>query len=222
MFHVEHSWTEERDILVSFTRQMGERCTPGQLDAIREYCSLVRAWGSRRNILSRKDLPHLVDLHVCDSLSALPLINPGFLGPAMDLGSGAGLPGIPLAIMRPSVDFVLVDARLGRIEFLELAVEKLRLARVRPVRAGARELGAPHRGRYGVVFARAVKKLPALVPLVAPYLASDGFLVAFKGASCSQELSMLPGSAPLSLREVRKTELPGGHGRRYLLVLGRK
>lgn len=206
---------------MSFTRQMGEQCTPGQLDALREYCSLLRVWGSRRNIMSRKDLPHLVDLHVCDSLSALPLISPGFVGSAMDLGSGAGLPGIPLAIMRPSIDFVLVDARLGRIEFLEVAVERLGLARVRSVRAGARELGAPHRGRYGVVLARAVGKLPSLVPLVAPCLAPDGFFVAFKGASYPAELGLLSGSAPLRLRDVRKTELPGGHGQRYLLVLDR-
>jgi 16S rRNA (guanine527-N7)-methyltransferase len=221
MFHVEHSWIDEQNILLSFLRRLGEEVSAAQLELFRDYCAAVRTWGQRRNLLSRNDLPHFVDLHVCDSLSALPLLDSGPVDWVMDLGSGAGLPGIPLAIMRPSVDFVLVDARLSRIEFLEVAVRRLELARVHSVRAAANELGAAHLGRYDIVLARAVKKLPDLVPLVAPCLGSNGSLIAYKGPTYQREVDMLPRSAPLRLREVRETELPGGHGRRYLLVLGR-
>jgi 16S rRNA (guanine527-N7)-methyltransferase len=139
----------------------------------------------------------------------------------MDLGSGAGLPGIPLAIMRQSLDFVLLEPKLGRLEFLEAAVTALELGSVTPVCAAARELGSDHRGVYGIVLTRAVGKLRELIPTAAPFLAPDGALLAYKGPTYHQELESLPRSASLRLREVRDVELPVGHGVRHLLVFRR-
>ena len=218
VFHVEQTHNKDMEILATWLGSQGESISGFQVQRIDRYCGLVRSWGARRNLLSRKDLPNLVPLHLCDSLSALPLIPSTLEGRVMDLGSGAGLPGIPLAIMRPSLEFVLLEPRLGRLEFLEAALAALELDGVTAVRAAAGELGGDHRGVYGIVLARAVGKLRELTRMTAPLLSPAGALLAYKGPRYREELHSLSPSTPLRLEDIREVELPLGHGARYLLV----
>jgi 16S rRNA (guanine527-N7)-methyltransferase len=127
-----------------------------------------------------------VDVHIADSLAALPLLDDvfgaGAPARAADLGSGAGLPGIPLALARPAVQWDLIEARRRRCEFLGDAVDLLGLdnARVRCQRA--EELaGGPLREAFGAVLARAVAPLAVLAEYAAPLLGARGALVAWKG-----------------------------------------
>jgi 16S rRNA (guanine527-N7)-methyltransferase len=115
MFHVKHEgWAPDG-------------ISNRQLDILRAYEVFLRSEAVPRGMVARSDLDHLWDRHIEDSLRALPLIPPG-AARACDLGSGAGLPGIPIAIVRPSLELVLVEARRGRAALLELAVERLRLS----------------------------------------------------------------------------------------------
>lgn len=104
----------------------------------------------------------------------------------VDVGSGAGLPGIPLAVLRPDLRVTLLESLLRRVSFLELAVEELGLAdRVRVVRGRAEE----HRESYDVVTCRAVAPLPRLLDWCEPLLAPSGRLVALKGSTAAAELA---------------------------------
>ena len=104
----------------------------------------------------------------------------------VDVGSGAGLPGIPLAILRPDLRVTLLESLLRRVNFLELAVAELELGdRVQVVRSRAEE----HRQTYDAVTSRAVAPLPRLVEWCLPLMAPRGRLLALKGASASGELA---------------------------------
>lgn len=117
----------------------------------------------------------------------------------VDVGSGAGLPGIPLAILRPDLRVTLLESLLRRASFLEQAVEELGLGdRVSVVRARAEE----HRGTFDVVTCRAVAPLPRLVGWCLPLIAPGGQLLALKGSTAADELAE---AAPL----LRKKHLTG-------------
>jgi 16S rRNA (guanine527-N7)-methyltransferase len=123
-----------------------------------------------------------------NSLAVAPLVPEG--ATVVDVGSGAGLPGVPLALFRPDLMVTLLESLLRRSEFLELAVDELGLQdRVRVVRARAEE----HRECYQVVTARAVAPLERLVGWCEPLIAQGGALLALKGARASTELAATDG-----------------------------
>jgi 16S rRNA (guanine527-N7)-methyltransferase len=126
----------------------------------------------------------LWERHVLNSVAAADLFPHG--ASVVDVGSGAGLPGIPLAILRPDLRVVLLESLLRRVTFLELAVDELDLgSRVTVVRGRAEE----HRATYDVVTCRAVAPLPRLVDWCVPLLAPEGRVVALKGSSAEAELA---------------------------------
>jgi 16S rRNA (guanine527-N7)-methyltransferase len=134
-----------------------------------------------------RDPGEAVDVHLADSFAALPMLDQALdqeLPPLVaDVGSGAGVPGIPLAIARPAARFDLVEASQRKAGFLERVVERLDLSNAGVLRARAEELpGQGRREAYGVVVVRAVAPLATLVEYAAPLLAQGGRLLAWKGA----------------------------------------
>ncbi|MGH2694478.1 MAG: 16S rRNA (guanine(527)-N(7))-methyltransferase RsmG, partial [Actinomycetota bacterium] len=103
------------------------------------YAELVRAWGSRLGLVSERDLDRFRERHIEDSLRLLPLLDSLPVGPAVDVGSGAGLPGIPLAISRPQREWRLLEPRRRRSAFLEEVVRELALDNCEVVIATAQE-----------------------------------------------------------------------------------
>lgn len=138
-----------------------------------------------------RDPDQAVDVHLADSLAALPMLDEALGdGPTLvaDIGSGAGLPGIPLAVARPAAGFELVEASQRKAEFLTRVVGVLQLPNVAVLRARAEELpGQGRRDAYGAVVARAVAPLATLVEYAGPLLAEGGRLLAWKGARNQDE-----------------------------------
>jgi 16S rRNA (guanine527-N7)-methyltransferase len=123
MFHVKHeAWTRSADLL-------GVDLSPAQVAALDAYEELLVERAIPLGMVASGDRDHLRDRHILDSIRAAPLIE-GSEGHTADLGSGAGLPGVPLAIARPDLRFVLVDVRRRRVAFLELVVDTLGLINV--------------------------------------------------------------------------------------------
>lgn len=163
-----------------------------------------------------------VSMHVLDSAAALPFLNAAPEGEFTDLGSGAGFPGIPLAILSGR-SVTLVESVKKKAAFLERAAAGLRLkATVRPVRA--EELAAERREGYSAVTARALSSLPSLVELASPLLSVGGLLICLKGSPDDEELAR--GDAAAAICGMVRTEtspvvIPGIDAARTIVVFRR-
>jgi 16S rRNA (guanine527-N7)-methyltransferase len=136
-----------------------------------------------RAATSVRDPAAAVDAHIADSLSALPWLESRGAQRAVDIGSGAGFPGLPLALARPDLEVDLVEASGRKCEFLRDVARRLEMTGVGVLAQRAEELAAGEgRARYDTVFARAVGSLAELVEYAAPLLETGGALIAWKGA----------------------------------------
>lgn len=157
-------------------------------DRLIRYVDLLRAWNARINLVSRATLPAVWERHVRDSLQLLDHLDPGHVSRVLDLGSGAGFPGLVLAIAA-GIETTLVEADRRKAAFLAAAIAQTGApATVIPARIESLDPGAL--ARPDLVTARALKPLPALLALAAPWLRDGGAeLWAWKGARWREELT---------------------------------
>jgi 16S rRNA (guanine527-N7)-methyltransferase len=156
----------------------------GALSTIEAYVSVLATRGVEWGLIGPREVPRLWERHVLNSVAIAGLIGAG--ATVADVGSGAGLPGIPLAVLRPDLDVVLLEPKVRRADFLTQAVDELGLGdRVRVIRARAEE----HRATYDVVTCRAVAPLAQLLGWTSRLFLPDGELLALKGASVEDEVA---------------------------------
>ncbi len=163
-----------------------------QRDRLAAFAALLRDWNSRINLISRKDEEQVWRNHILHSLAVLLTTTLPEQGAMLDLGTGGGMPGIPLAIMRPDVRFTLVDSIAKKIRAVEDMAAQLSLSNV-DVHWGRVEddaLLVKCQGRIDVVLARAVTRLPSLVRWSFPLLRHGGprRLVVWKGGDLDEEI----------------------------------
>ncbi len=153
------------------------------VDAARQFTKNLAEQGEERGLIGPLELPRLWTRHILNCAIVAPLLRVGRVG---DVGSGAGLPGIVLAIARPDVSFVLIEPMERRIAWLNEQVTELGLTNVEVVRARAEEakLSSP----LDQVTARAVSAFRKLIPLTAPLVRPGGELVLMKGAGATAEI----------------------------------
>jgi 16S rRNA (guanine527-N7)-methyltransferase len=187
MFHVKHeAWNRWGDLL-------GLEIDPATAERLSTYERLLLEKAFPLGMIGRADREHVHERHVIDSLRAIPLLGPPPMQ-VVDLGSGAGLPGIPLAIGRPDLSFCLTEIRRRRAAFLELAVDNLQLRNVRIFVGKAEDLAGP----FDVCLSRAFAA-PARAWAVAESLLSQtGELLFWAGRSFDVP-SGTPGGARISV-----------------------
>ena len=170
---------------------IGVNVTAGYLATIGDYLARLLAMNERMNLTSITDAPSAWERHALDALSLLPhLADVPAGGRLVDVGSGGGIPGIPLAIVRPDLHITLIEATQKKAWFLSAVSEQLRLTNViaRAERAEKLAVG-PLAGQFDVVTARAVARLATLVPLVVPFARVGGRLLLIKGQRVDEELA---------------------------------
>jgi 16S rRNA (guanine527-N7)-methyltransferase len=167
----------------------------GLLDAIERYVVLLLEANQRMNLTRLTEPDEVARLHLLDALSALPAIDTTD-GPAIDLGSGGGVPAIPLALSRPGRPWTLVDSVAKKATVLREMSEQLRLGEVTVVAERAETVGSDpaHREWYGLATARACAPLPVLVELALPLLRIGGSLVAWKGSLALDDEELVRGT----------------------------
>jgi 16S rRNA (guanine527-N7)-methyltransferase len=177
-----------------------------RLGLARRFAENLGTYGEERGLIGPLEAPRLWSRHILNSAIVAPLLRPGVVG---DVGSGAGLPGLVLAIARPDVHFVLIEPMERRVAWLDEQVDALELPNVRVVRARAEEavLTTP----LDQVTARAVSALRKLIPLTAPLLRDGGELVLMKGAGAAAEIEAAAKQIrKYQLTDVEVVELGGG------------
>lgn len=165
-----------------------------RIDLARSYTQELAARGEELGLIGPIELPRLWTRHILNSVLVAPLLKPGRVG---DVGSGAGLPGVVLAIARPDVQLVLIEPMERRVDWLTAEVARLGLDNVEIVRARAEEVEfSPWLDQ---VTARAVSALSKLIPLTARLVRSGGELLLLKGASVQSEIK----AADKAMRKAR-------------------
>ncbi len=186
---------------------------PGAAERLAAYLALLARWNRAYNLTAVRTTAEMVSRHVLDSLAIAPWVT----GPrVLDVGSGAGLPGIPLAIVRPALDLHLLDASAKRTRFMVQALAELGLtnAVVERGRVEALRPALP----FDTVVSRAFGSLAAFLAAAGPCCAPGGRLLAMKGARSDAELAALPPA--YRVEAVHRLSVPGLEGeQRHLIQL---
>jgi len=153
-----------------------------RIDVARAFTDALAQQGEQRGLIGPLELPRLWTRHILNSVIAAPL----FHGSVADIGSGAGLPGLVLAIARPDVHWTLIEPMERRVNWLSEQVDALSLENVEILRARAEDVGRP--GGFDVVTARAVSALRTLIPLTAPLVREGGEITVLKGLNAANEI----------------------------------
>lgn len=154
-----------------------------QIELARRFTANLAASGEERGLIGPLELPRLWSRHILNCAVVAEVIRPGSVG---DVGSGAGLPGLVLAIARPDAHFVLIEPMERRVTWLNEQVDELGLSNVTVLRARAEDVKLHE--PLDQVTARAVSAFRKLIPLTAPLLRSGGELVLMKGAGAASEI----------------------------------
>ncbi|PPU08201.1 16S rRNA (guanine(527)-N(7))-methyltransferase RsmG [Xanthomonas arboricola] len=176
------------------------------------YLTLLVRWNKTYNLTAVRDPREMVTRHLLDSLAMQPYIASGTLA---DLGTGPGLPGIPLAITRPQLQVTLVESNGKKARFMREALRQLALGNARVAESRAEALDEP--AAYDHLTARALDTLAGIIEVGGHLLRPGGSLLAMKGIYPHEEIAALP--AGWTVGEVHPLQVPGLDGERHLVVV---
>ncbi|MCB1669505.1 MAG: 16S rRNA (guanine(527)-N(7))-methyltransferase RsmG [Gammaproteobacteria bacterium] len=191
-------------------RRLGLEPTPARIEALDSYLTLLQKWNRSFNLSGVKDLPRMVERHILDSLAVLPYLHGSTV---LDIGSGAGLPGIPLAIFNPEREFILLDSNGKKTRFLFQVKLALKLTNVTVENKRVEDYQCP--GQIDIVISRAFASLGRLVQLSRAVTGGHGVLLAMKGNYPDQEIAELP--AGFNVSRAIELKVPGVDESRYLI-----
>ena len=215
----------QEDVLSRFVhglRQLDANVTDQQVDQFLRYRQELLDWNTRFNLTAITDPDEVLFKHFLDSLSLLRVYDKP-QARVLDIGAGAGFPGIPLKILRPQWQVVLLEATGKKVTFLQHVIDTLQLQGIEAVHGRAEDLGhqQQYRASFDLVTARAVASLPTLLEYAAPYCRVGGRIVFPKKGDLAEELAQGKHAAS-QLGAIFKADriviLPGLEDGRRLLV----
>jgi 16S rRNA (guanine527-N7)-methyltransferase len=191
---------------------------PALADPLARYLALMLRWNAAYNLTAIRDPREMVTKHLLDSLAMAPFVGTAVGVPNLaDLGTGAGLPGIPLAIAHPDLRVTLVESNGKKARFMREALRTLRLSNAEVAESRIEALDRP--GEFAAITARALATLPLILQLGGHLIAPGGVLLAMKGARPDDEIAALP--SDWAVRWMQTLPVPGLDAERHLVAIGR-
>ncbi|GAB5492767.1 MAG: 16S rRNA (guanine(527)-N(7))-methyltransferase RsmG [Phototrophicaceae bacterium] len=162
-----------------------------QAQQFEQYHQLLEEWGKQMNLTTITEHDDVIIRHFLDSLSLVEVIGFDDGDKLIDVGTGAGFPGLALAIAFPNIHVTLMDSVQKKLKFLQAVIDELQLDNVEVLHMRAEDAGnhPDHREQYDIVTARAVALLPVLLEYTMPLAKVGGFVVAMKGESAEREVA---------------------------------
>ena len=207
-----HSNSTIQQQLETGIRQLGLQLTTDRLSSLLHYLELLDKWNRAYNLSGVKDPLQMVGLHILDSLAVTPYLEGKTI---LDIGSGAGLPGVPLAIFNPDKEFILLDSNGKKTRFLFQVKLALKLDNVTIENKRVEHYQCNK--QIDIVISRAFSSLARLVELSRAVTGGRGVLLAMKGAHPDDEIAELPDNVRVS-RAIR-LEVPGVEASRFLIEI---
>jgi 16S rRNA (guanine527-N7)-methyltransferase len=190
-------WRSELTELLAQAREHGVECEEAAVESLATYCATLARWASHTNLVSRSDLPRLVSKHVSASMGVLLVAKPGRNEAWIDVGSGAGFPGMVVKLCSPTGSMTLLDSSQKKTAFLEEVRRSLQIADLDVVRARVEEVhdaggSEAHAGlarQFSVILMRAVAPLADSFELIERVSSTGCRFLTFKGPSWERELA---------------------------------
>ena len=198
--------------LASGAQALGLALDDAQIACLLSYLELIRKWNRVHNLTALREPEKMLTHHLLDSLAVVPHISPAQL---LDVGSGAGLPGIPLAIARPDWKISVSDSNLKKASFQQQAVIELALHNVQVVPGRVED--APIDMKYAGVISRAFSEINAFIECTRQVLADGGRWYAMKGVHPNAELTNLPDD--VVVEKIIRLTVPDLDAERHLIIL---
>lgn len=179
------------DLLHQGAKELGIDLNTRQIAQFEIYCSLLIEWNEKFNLTAIIDPQEIAVKHFIDSLTILKYHDVSLGARIIDIGTGAGFPGIPLKIVRPDISLVLLDSLRKRTQFLQAVVDQLSLSSVTVIHGRAEETGHDEKCRaaFDIAVSRAVAPLAVLAEYCIPFVCVGGYFIAMKGPDISGELA---------------------------------
>lgn len=161
-----------------------------QVDKLYEYMNLLLNWNEKMNLTAITEPKEIILKHFIDSITIAKYIKEN--DKIIDIGTGAGFPGIPIKILKPNIEIVLLDSLNKRIKFLDEVIEKLNLKKIETVHSRAEDFGrnVKKRESFDIVMSRAVAKLAVLLEYMMPLARMHGKCISMKGVEIEEEIKL--------------------------------
>jgi len=218
---------EDENILINGAQKMGISLHKEQIKKFSRFLELLIQWNQKINLTSLKTPREIIIKHFLDSISCVKVINKYIDTErisVIDVGAGAGFPGMPIKIVCPSIKLSLLEARKKKTMFLEKATEEMNFQQVKILNGRAETFGkgADHREKYDIAISRAVARLSVLSEYCLPLIRLGGLFVAQKGRSYKEETEKSLKAVQVlggELIRVESVRIPFINQKRYLLVI---
>lgn len=178
-----------KQFLIDYAKKLHINLNDIKCKQLIQYYKLLIEWNEKINLTSITDYKDVVVKHFIDSLSIVNSIDMNAEYSLIDIGTGAGFPGIPLKIVFPMLDVVLVDSLDKRVKFLNIVIKELGLKNIKAVHARAEEFGhSNYRETFDICVTRAVANLAVVSEYCLPLVSVGGYFVAYKSADIKEEI----------------------------------